>query len=145
MAELLLDDPKRMLDLGPNACFDALNLVGDGLRRVTQIQRLALARPHGHMPVHTTLGLWALVCTLVARVSKGIGFFTVQQLVRLGHVIDIGSSTLNAVHQTRIGIHTNVVTSIKRVTDLMGEISATSNEQSLGVSQIGEAVTQMTK
>ena len=36
-----------------------------------------------------------------------------------------------------------VVISIKRVTDLMGEISAASNEQSLGVSQIGEAVTQM--
>jgi methyl-accepting chemotaxis protein len=36
-----------------------------------------------------------------------------------------------------------VVSSIKRVTDLMGEISAASNEQSLGVSQVGEAVTQM--
>jgi methyl-accepting chemotaxis protein len=38
---------------------------------------------------------------------------------------------------------TNVVSSIKRVTDLMGEISAASNEQSLGVSQVGEAVQQM--
>ncbi len=38
---------------------------------------------------------------------------------------------------------TEVVTSIKRVTDIMGEISAASNEQSLGVSQVGEAVTQM--
>ena len=38
---------------------------------------------------------------------------------------------------------TEVVTSIKRVTDLMGEISAASTEQSLGVSQVGEAVTQM--
>jgi len=36
-----------------------------------------------------------------------------------------------------------VVTSIRRVTDLMGEISAASNEQSLGVSQVGEAVIQM--
>jgi len=36
-----------------------------------------------------------------------------------------------------------VVSSIKRVTDLMGEISAASNEQALGVSQVGEAVTQM--
>jgi methyl-accepting chemotaxis protein len=36
-----------------------------------------------------------------------------------------------------------VVSSIKRVTDLMGEISAASNEQSLGVGQIGEAVQQM--
>ncbi len=38
---------------------------------------------------------------------------------------------------------TEVVTSIKRVTDLMGEISAASNEQSAGVSQVGEAVVQM--
>ena len=36
-----------------------------------------------------------------------------------------------------------VVSSIKRVTDLMGEISAASSEQSQGVSQVGEAVTQM--
>jgi methyl-accepting chemotaxis protein len=38
---------------------------------------------------------------------------------------------------------TEVVGSIKRVTDIVGEISAASNEQSIGVAQIGEAVTQM--
>jgi methyl-accepting chemotaxis protein len=36
-----------------------------------------------------------------------------------------------------------VVASIKRVTDLMGEISAASNEQAAGVAQVGEAVSQM--
>ena len=36
-----------------------------------------------------------------------------------------------------------VVTSIKRVTDIMGEISAASTEQSAGVAQVGEAVTSM--
>lgn len=36
-----------------------------------------------------------------------------------------------------------VVTSVRRVTDLMGEISAASSEQSAGVAQVGEAVTQM--
>ena len=36
-----------------------------------------------------------------------------------------------------------VVASIKRVTDIMGEISAASQEQNLGVSQVGEAVMQM--
>ncbi len=36
-----------------------------------------------------------------------------------------------------------VVSSIKRVTDLVGEISAANNEQALGVQQVGEAVTQM--
>jgi methyl-accepting chemotaxis protein len=38
---------------------------------------------------------------------------------------------------------TDVVDSIRRVTDIMAEISAASVEQSSGVSQIGEAVTQM--
>ncbi|WP_338820014.1 methyl-accepting chemotaxis protein [Acidovorax temperans] len=38
---------------------------------------------------------------------------------------------------------TEVVTAIRRVTDIMGEISAASNEQSAGVGQVGEAVTQM--
>ncbi len=36
-----------------------------------------------------------------------------------------------------------VVGSIRRVTDIMGEISAASTEQSAGVAQVGEAVTQM--
>ncbi len=36
-----------------------------------------------------------------------------------------------------------VVGAVRRVTDLMGEISAASSEQSQGVSQVGEAVTQM--
>ena len=38
---------------------------------------------------------------------------------------------------------TEVVTSIRRVTDIMGEISAASSEQAMGVQQVGEAVMQM--
>jgi methyl-accepting chemotaxis protein len=38
---------------------------------------------------------------------------------------------------------TEVVSSIRRVTDIMGEISAASSEQSQGVSQVGEAIAQM--
>jgi methyl-accepting chemotaxis protein len=38
---------------------------------------------------------------------------------------------------------TEVVSSIRRVTDIMGEISAASSEQAAGVSQVGEAVSQM--
>jgi methyl-accepting chemotaxis protein len=38
---------------------------------------------------------------------------------------------------------TEVVSAIKRATDIMGEISAASNEQSLGVAQVSEAVIQM--
>ena len=38
---------------------------------------------------------------------------------------------------------TDVVNSIRRVTDIMGEISAASSEQASGVAQVGEAVAQM--
>ena len=38
---------------------------------------------------------------------------------------------------------TEVVSSIRRVTDIMGEISAASIEQSTGVAQVGQAVSQM--
>jgi methyl-accepting chemotaxis protein len=38
---------------------------------------------------------------------------------------------------------TEVVSSIRRVSDLVGEISSASNEQSSGVAQVGEAVTQL--
>ena len=38
---------------------------------------------------------------------------------------------------------TEVVGSIRRVTDIMGEISAASIEQSTGVAQVGQAVSQM--
>jgi len=40
---------------------------------------------------------------------------------------------------------TEVVSAIRRVTEIMGEISSASREQSLGVSQVGEAVSQMDK
>ncbi|MBC7917117.1 MAG: HAMP domain-containing protein, partial [Rhodoferax sp.] len=38
---------------------------------------------------------------------------------------------------------TEVVNSIRRVTDIMAEITAASNEQAMGVQQVGEAVMQM--
>ena len=46
------------------------------------------------------------------------------------------------VDQTGVTM-TEIVNSIKHVTDIMGEISAASTEQSTGVAQVGEAVTQM--
>jgi methyl-accepting chemotaxis protein len=60
----------------------------------------------------------------------------------------IGASVERVEHGTALvdqagATMTEVVSSIKRVTDIMGEISAASNEQALGVAQVGEAVTQM--
>ena len=60
----------------------------------------------------------------------------------------IGASVERVAHGTTLvdqaGVTmTEVVSSIKRVTDIMGEISAASNEQALGVAEVGNAVSQM--
>ena len=53
--------------------------------------------------------------------------------------VEAGSALVDRAGQTM----SEVVASIRRVTDIMGEISAASTEQSQGVDQINEAVTQM--
>jgi methyl-accepting chemotaxis protein len=53
--------------------------------------------------------------------------------------VEQGSALVDKAGETM----TEVVSSIRRVTDIMGEISAASNEQAAGVAQVGEAVTQM--
>jgi methyl-accepting chemotaxis protein len=53
--------------------------------------------------------------------------------------VEHGSALVDQAGETM----TEVVGSIKRVTDIMGEISTASSEQSSGVSQVGEAVQQM--
>jgi methyl-accepting chemotaxis protein len=60
----------------------------------------------------------------------------------------IGTSVERVEHGTQLvdkagETMAEVVSAIRRVTDIMGEISAASSEQSAGVSQVGEAVTQM--
>jgi methyl-accepting chemotaxis protein len=62
----------------------------------------------------------ALIGTSVERVERGTA------------LVDKAGATMS-----------EVVASIRRVTDIMGEISAASSEQSQGVSQVGEAITQM--
>jgi methyl-accepting chemotaxis protein-1 (serine sensor receptor) len=57
---------------------------------------------------------------------------SVQRVEEGSRLVDQAGLTMN-----------EVVRSIIRVTDIMGEISAASTEQSLGVSQVGEAVMQM--
>ena len=60
----------------------------------------------------------------------------------IGASVDRVSQGTALVDQAGVTM-TEVVSSIKRVTDIMGEINAASNEQALGVSQVGEAVSQM--
>jgi methyl-accepting chemotaxis protein len=67
-----------------------------------------------------------------AKEIKSLINASVERVEQGTHLVDQAGTTM-----------AEVVSSIKRVTDLMGEISAASNEQSQGVSQVGEAVTQM--
>ena len=53
--------------------------------------------------------------------------------------VELGSTLVDQAGTTM----QEVVSAIRRVTDIMGEISAASSEQSSGVAQVGEAVTQM--
>ena len=53
--------------------------------------------------------------------------------------VEAGSALVDRAGTTM----TEVVQAIRRVTDIVGEISAASSEQSAGVSQVGEAITQM--
>ncbi|MDZ4075442.1 MAG: methyl-accepting chemotaxis protein [Hylemonella sp.] len=70
-----------------------------------------------------------------AEAAKEIKSLITDSVSRVGQgtvLVDQAGSTM-----------TEVVASIRRVTDIMGEISAASSEQSQGVAQVGEAVTQM--
>jgi len=53
--------------------------------------------------------------------------------------VELGTAMVDKAGETM----TEVVSSIRRVTDIMGEISAASTEQSAGVAQVGEAVTHI--
>ena len=67
-----------------------------------------------------------------AKEIKGLITASVERVAQGTALVDQAGSTM-----------TEVVSSIKRVTDIMGEISAASAEQSAGVAQVGEAITQM--
>jgi methyl-accepting chemotaxis protein len=67
-----------------------------------------------------------------AKEIKGLITTSVERVEQGTALVDEAGTTM-----------TEVVASIKRVTDMMGEISAASVEQSTGVAQVGEAVGQM--
>ena len=67
-----------------------------------------------------------------AREIKGLISASVEQVERGNTLVERAGSTM-----------TEVVAAIQRVTDIMGEISSASAEQSSGVQQVGQAVTLM--
>ena len=67
-----------------------------------------------------------------AKEIKSLITASVERVEQGSQLVDQAGSTME-----------EVVTAIRRVTDIMGEISAASSEQASGVAQVGEAVTQM--
>ena len=67
-----------------------------------------------------------------AKEIKGLITTSVQRVEQGTQLVDKAGTTMS-----------DIVSAIRRVTDLMAEISAASQEQSQGVAQVGEAVTQM--
>jgi methyl-accepting chemotaxis protein len=67
-----------------------------------------------------------------AKEIKGLISASVERVEQGTALVDKAGATMQ-----------DVVASIRRVTDIVGEISAASSEQSTGVAQVGEAITQM--
>ena len=67
-----------------------------------------------------------------AKEIKSLIGVSVERVEQGSALVDQAGSTMS-----------EIVASIKRVTDIMGEISAASTEQSSGVAQVGQAVSQM--
>ena len=78
---------------------------------------------------------WPVKCARSAEAAKEIKSLIGASVER----VEQGTTLVDQAGVTM----TDLVDSIKRVTDLMSEISAASSEQAAGVSQVGEAVTQM--
>jgi hypothetical protein len=104
----VLDHMEGMLALGADARLDLLEFVHDHAPRRLG-QRFALARPHGDVPADLFVPvLFALVCALVAGVTKDIRLLAAQKMMRLGHIIDIGCCAHHRVHHARVRIDPDV-------------------------------------
>ena len=63
-----------MLHLGPDARFDFLQQVSQGIKGIVfLLQRFALARAHRHMLGDTLFGIGSFLSTLVSRITVDIG------------------------------------------------------------------------
>ena len=77
VTELTLDHTKRMFDLGPHTGLELLGAFGE-LAPWRVLLRIALARAHCNVPIHTS-GFRSLAGALLARISKDNFFFTVYR------------------------------------------------------------------
>ena len=91
VTKLALDDSKRVLDSGADAGFDFLHAIEHLPQLGLLVQRPSLAWAHGHMPLNIqALRFFAFAHALIARVSEHIGFFAMNQGMRLRDIVDVG-------------------------------------------------------
>ena len=85
---------------------------------------------------------FAVVATEVRNLAQRSAAAAREIKSLIGHSVqraDAGSKLVNEAGATM----TDIVDSVRRVTDIMGEISAASQEQTAGIGQINQAITQM--
>ncbi|SPC23932.1 conserved hypothetical protein [Cupriavidus taiwanensis] len=108
VAELPLDDPERMLDLGPDARLDSLDLIDERAKWFALVQDATFAWLHRYVPVHARPRVRTLLHALIARIAERVGFLSMQQAVALNHVVDLARRAPHRVHQPAFGVHANV-------------------------------------
>lgn len=107
-SENVLDDAKRMLNLGSDARVGLLDLFIDpanlGLR-----QQLAFAGAQGDVPLHRAGPiLFALLDALVTRVAEGQLLLTLQERMRLRHIGDVRRRRDDTMRNARVGINADM-------------------------------------
>jgi methyl-accepting chemotaxis protein len=139
--EVVADVVKTMKHINDssNRIFDIISVI-DGIAFQTNILALNAAveaaragdQGRGFAVVATEVRSLAGRSAAAAREIKTLISASVERVEQGTALVDQAGVTMN-----------EVVSSIRRVTDLMGGISAASREQSQGVSQVGEAIMQM--
>jgi methyl-accepting chemotaxis protein len=132
-------DTMRGIDQASKKIVDIIGVI-DGIAFQTNILALNAAveaarageQGRGFAVVASEVRSLAQRSADAAREIKGLIGTSVQRVEQGSTLVDQAGLTMQ-----------EVVTSIRRVADLMAEISAASGEQSAGVEQVGEAVMQM--
>ena len=107
--ELALDHAKRVLDLGPDAGLALLDFVHERVDgTVCLVELFALARTHGHLPLHVRPGIRTLVGAPVSRIGMDNGFLPMQQRVAFGDIGHMAGRAAHGMHQPGGGIHADV-------------------------------------
>ncbi len=132
-------DTMKGINEGSKRIADIIGVI-DGIAFQTNILALNAAveaarageQGRGFAVVATEVRNLAQRSAQAAKEIKGLINSSVEQVEQGTTLVDEAGRTMN-----------EIVGSIRRVSDIVGEISAASTEQSSGVSQVGQAVTQM--